>query len=159
MRNYPRTVILLGGILALAFTAGLRLCMRFLWQSVGQPAGARRAAVLGSNRATALTILVLQRSESMNATPVAVIDADPAAARLRIHGVTVHYAGEDPPSLLRKLRADVLIVPSGGQLAEGHQRILEQCREAGVPIGQFEIGLSSWIGDSHAAAAVSHVTA
>lgn len=148
MRDYSRGVILLYAFLVLAFAAGLRLSMRLLWQTLAMPVGARRAAVLGANGATALTVLVLQQNGPMNAAPVAVIDPDPAADRLHIHGVTVHYAGDDTLTLLRKLRADLLVVPSGEKLTDDHRRILEQCRDAGVPIEQFEIGMSTWRADS-----------
>jgi UDP-GlcNAc:undecaprenyl-phosphate GlcNAc-1-phosphate transferase len=155
MRGYSLGVILLYTFLVLAFTAGLRLSMRLLWQALAMPVGARKAAVLGANGTTELMVLALQRSRPMNATPVAVIDPDPAASRLHIHGVTVHYAGENAPSLLRKLRADLLVVPSGEKLTDEHRRILEQCRDAGVPIEQFEIGLSTWSGDGHPAKVVA----
>lgn len=151
VRDYSRGVILLYTFLVFAATAGLRVSMLFLWQSLVVPIGTRRAAVLGVNGATALTVLVLQSGGPMNATPVAVIDADPAANRLRIHGVTVHHAGDSAPRLLDKLRADVLVVLAGEKLTVEHQRILEQCREAGVPIEQLEIGTSPWMGDSHIA--------
>ena len=159
MRDYSRGVILLYAFLVLAFTAGLRLSMRLLWQTLAMPVGARRAAVLGANGATALIVLVLQRSWPMNATPVAVIDPDPAADRLHIHGVTVHYAGENAPHLLRRLRADLLVVPSGEKLTDEHRRILEQCREAGVPIEQFEVGMRVWKGDPLTATVGSHASA
>jgi UDP-GlcNAc:undecaprenyl-phosphate GlcNAc-1-phosphate transferase len=158
MRDYSRAVIVLYAFLALAFTAGLRLSMRLLWQTLAMPAGARRAAMLGVNGATALAVLVLQRSLPMNAAPVAIIDPDPAADRLRIHGVTVHYAGENAALLLRRIRADLLVVPSGEKLTDEHRRILEQCREAGVPIEQFEIGMSTWTGDPHTVPLSSYVT-
>jgi FlaA1/EpsC-like NDP-sugar epimerase len=159
MRGYSRGVILFYVFLVLAFTAGLRLSMRLLWQTLAMPVGARRAAVLGANGATALTVVVLQRSGPMNAAPVAVIDPDPAADRLHIHGVTVHYAGKNAPLLLRKLRADLLVVPCGETLTDEHRRILQQCREAGVPIEQFEVRMSTWMGDSYTAAVSSHAIA
>jgi FlaA1/EpsC-like NDP-sugar epimerase len=144
MRDYSRGVILLYAFLVLAFTAGLRLSMRFLWQNLAIPVGARRVALLGANGASALTVLVMQRSRLIDAEPVGIIDADPAVHRLRIHGVKVHYAGDDACSLLRKLRVDLLVVPFGEKLTDGHQRILEQCVEAGVPIEQFEVGMRAW---------------
>ncbi len=155
--RYSRGVILLYTFLVLAATAGLRLSMHFLWQSLARPAGARRAVVLAANRATALAVLVLQSGGPMNATPVAVIDADPAADRLRIHGVTVHHAVDSAPHLLHKLRADVLVVLAGERLTIEHRRILEQCREAGVPIEQLEIGMSAWMGDAQIDAAAQRV--
>jgi UDP-GlcNAc:undecaprenyl-phosphate GlcNAc-1-phosphate transferase len=159
MRDYPRGIILLYAFLALAFTAGLRLSMWLLWQTLALPVSARRAAVLGANGATALTILVLQGIQAMNAKPVAVIDPDPAADRLRIHGVTVHYAGQDAPLLLRKLGADLLVVSSGGDLTCDHRRILQQCHAAGVAIEHFEMGMSGWTGEElgSVAASDSHV--
>jgi UDP-GlcNAc:undecaprenyl-phosphate/decaprenyl-phosphate GlcNAc-1-phosphate transferase len=159
MRGYSRGVVLLYAFLVLAFTAGLRLSMQFLWQSLAIPVGARRVAVLGANGAAALTVLVMQQSGLMNAEPIGIIDADPAADRRRIHGVKVHYSGSDACRLLRKLRADLLVVPSGETLTDEHRRILEQCREAGVPIEQFEVGMRSWNGESKTAKVGSQVVA
>jgi FlaA1/EpsC-like NDP-sugar epimerase len=158
MRNYSSAVILLYAFFVLVFTVGLRLQMRLLWQALAKPISTRRAAILCSG-ATEVMILVLQQQTSLDAVPVAVIDVDPAADGLRIHGVSVHYAGEDVPRLLRKIRADLVVVPSGEELTDGNQHILEQCREAGVPIQQFEIGMSPWTGDSHTAKLTSYATA
>lgn len=159
LRGYSRGVILLYALLVLAFTAGLRLSMRLLWQSLAMPVGARRAAVLGANGSTALAVLLLQRSRLMNAAPVAVIDPDPATDRLHIHGITVHYAGENAVHLLRRIRADVVVVPAGEKLTAEHLRILEQCSEAGVPVEQLEVGMRLWNGDSHTAETASHAIA
>ena len=147
MRGYSRGVILLYALLVLVFTTGLRLSMRLLWQTLAMPPGARRAVVLGSSVATALTVLVLQCSKTINASPVAIVDPDPAAGRLRIHGVRVYCDQGDASGLLRKMRADLLIVPSEERLTNQHLRILDQCREAGVPIEQFEVGMKAWEGD------------
>jgi UDP-GlcNAc:undecaprenyl-phosphate GlcNAc-1-phosphate transferase len=144
IRDYSRAVILIYAFLTLAFTAGLRLSMRLLWQTLGRPASSRRAAVLRANGSTELVVLALQRSLSMDASPVAVIDPDPAANRLRIHGVAVHYAGNNPLRLLRDIQADLLVVPAGKDLSEEHRRILHQCCEAGLPVAQFYIGMSRW---------------
>jgi len=159
IHGYSRGVVLLCAFFVLAFTAGLRLLMRVLWLSLALPVGARRAAVLGANGSTALTVLLLQRSRLINTTPVAVIDPDPAADRVHIHGVTVHYAGDNAPRLLRKLHADLLVVSSGEPFTGEHRRILEQCREAGVPIEQLEVGMREWKGDLCTAEAGRHAVA
>lgn len=156
MRDYSRGVIVLYGFFVLAFTAGLRLLMRMLWQTLGKPSNTRRAVVLGSNGATELTVLALQRSDTMDTSPVAVIDMNPAADRLRVHGVTVHYVGDDALPLLRQLRADLLVVPSGTALSDGHRRILAQCRAAGVQIERFDIGMSAWLEDLQLAAQINN---
>jgi hypothetical protein len=149
VRGYSRGVIVLYAFLVLAFMAGLRLSMRLLWLTLAKPASTRRAVVLGANGATELVVLVLQGSRHLDAAPVAIIDPDPAAHRLRIHGVTVYHAGEDVIRLLRQVGADLLVVPFGEELTDGHRRIIEQCHEAGVPVAQFDIGMSPWTGDSH----------
>jgi FlaA1/EpsC-like NDP-sugar epimerase len=141
IHDFPRSISLLYTFLALAFTVGSRLSLRLLWQSLALPVGRRRAAVLGVNGEAAIAILVLQESVPINATPVAVIDSDPACDRLRIHGVTVHCAGDDAPELLRRLGADLLVVPSAERLTAAHRRILEQCQDAGVITEQFEVGM------------------
>jgi len=151
-RDYSRGVLVLYGFFVLAFTAGLRLSMRLFWQTLGKPSSTRRAVVLGGNGATELAVLALQRSHSMDTAPVAVIDPNPAANRLRVHGVKVHFAGDDALRLMRQIRADLLVVPSGEILSGEHRRILAQCRAAGVPIEQFDIGMSAWMEDGRLAA-------
>jgi UDP-GlcNAc:undecaprenyl-phosphate/decaprenyl-phosphate GlcNAc-1-phosphate transferase len=151
MRDYSRGVLVLYGFFALVFTAGLRLSMRLLWQTLGKPSCTRRAVVLSANGSTELAVLVLQRSHSIDTAPVAVIDPNPAADRMRVHGVTVHYVGNDALPLLRQTRADLLVVPSGEDLSDEHRRILAQCRAAGMPIEQFDVGMSAWIEDSQSA--------
>lgn len=148
MRSYSRGVIALYAFLLMAATAGLRLAMRLLWQTLAKPVSSRRAAVLGANGSTALVILVLQRSHPMDTAPIAVIDPDPAADHLRIHGVPVHYGGDNVAHLLQRVRADVMIVPCGEELTDCHRHILEQCREAGVPIAQFSVSITPWLQDS-----------
>lgn len=156
VRDYSRGVIVLYAFLVLAFMAGLRLSMRLLWQTLAKPVSTRRAAVLGANGGTELVVLVMQRSRLLDAAPVVVIDPDPAANRQRVHGVTVHYAGENALQFLRQIRADLLVVPCGEELTAGHRRIIEQCRAAGVPIEQFDVGMSTWIGDARTASVGSH---
>ena len=156
MRDYSRGVILLYAFLVLAFTAALRLSMRLLWQTLAKPVGTRRAAVLGANGSTA--------------THRACAATEPADGRCA-GGSHRSRPGRSPPaysrshralcrrkraSLLRKLRADLLVVPSGEELTDEHRRILEQCREAGVPIEQFDVGMSAWKGDSLFATTRSH---
>jgi UDP-GlcNAc:undecaprenyl-phosphate GlcNAc-1-phosphate transferase len=159
VRDYSRGVILLYAFFVLAFTAGLRLSMRLLWQTLGKPPASRRAAVLGATGATEIAVLVLQRSRSMKIAPVGVVDPDPACDRMRMHGIAVHYAGEDLVRLLRHIRADVLVVPAGEALSDGHRRILEQCRAAGVSIEQLDVAMSTWTEDSDEASVDAHAIA
>ena len=159
MQDDWRSIILLYAFFVLAFTAGLRFFMRLLWNTLVAPVGARRAVVLGANGATELMVLVLRQSRQMNATPVAVIDLDQSADRLRIHGVAVHYAGKNVVSLLKKLRTDLLVVPCGEELTSEHQRILEQCSAAGVVIEQLEVGMKTWQGEFIHTSSALHVVA
>jgi UDP-GlcNAc:undecaprenyl-phosphate GlcNAc-1-phosphate transferase len=143
--EYSRGVVVLYALLVLAFTAGVRLSMRLLWHSLNRPTSTRRAAVLAAGGLTDVAVLVLQRYGLMNATPVAVLDPDPAAHHLRVHGVKVHYAGEHTSQLLTRLRADLLVVPGGAALSGEHRAIVDQCSRAGVPIEQLDLGMTSWI--------------
>jgi UDP-GlcNAc:undecaprenyl-phosphate GlcNAc-1-phosphate transferase len=159
IRDYSRGVLLLYALLVLGFTAGLRLCMLLLWQTLAKPVGTRRAAVLGANGSTELVVLVLQRSQSIDADPVAVVDPDPATDRLRIHGVSVHYVGENAPRLLSEIRADLLVVPCGEELTDGHRRIIERCRMAGMLIKQLDIGMKTWTEDPQTDGLSAHAIA
>jgi UDP-GlcNAc:undecaprenyl-phosphate GlcNAc-1-phosphate transferase len=159
MRDNLNSVILLYVCFVLAFTAGLRFFMRLLWSTLAKPVGTRRAVVLGANGATELMVLVLRQSRQMNATPVAVIDTDQSADRRHIHGVAIHYVGENALPLLQKLHTDLLVFPSGEELTDEHWRILEHCRAAGITIEQLEVGMRVWKGESRCTTSALHVIA
>jgi FlaA1/EpsC-like NDP-sugar epimerase len=154
-----RSIILLYAFFVLAFTAGLRVFMRLLWNTLAAPVGARRAVVLGASGATELMVLVLRQSRQMNATPVAVIDPDQSVDRQRIHGVVTHYAGNNVVSLLHKFRTDLVVVPCGEELSYEHRRILEQCIAAGFLIEQLEVGMKAWKGEPIHTSGALHVVA
>jgi FlaA1/EpsC-like NDP-sugar epimerase len=118
--------------------------MRLLWHSLSLRSGVRRGVVLGTGGAAAIVVLVLQQNHSLNTNPVAVIDTDPASDRLRIHGVAVHYVGENGVDLVRRTGADLLIVPASIRLSPNERSIVEQCRDAGISIEQFDVGLHHW---------------
>ena len=159
MQDDWRSVIPLYAFFVLAFTAGLRFLMRLFWNTLVAPVGTRRAVVLGANGATELMVLVLRQSRQMNATPVAVIDPDLSADRLRIHGVAVHYAGDNVVSLLVRLRTDLLVVPFGEELTDEHRRILERCSAAGFTIEQLEVGMKAWKCEAIHTSSALHVVA
>lgn len=141
MRDYSRGVVLIYMFLVFSFMVGLRVSLRFLWQTLGQNRGYRKAAVLGADVAGEVLVLVLQRDIKMRAYPVLVLDSDPASQHMRVHGVAVRHAGADAPEILKRSGVEVLIVPADCTRSAERLQIIAACWRAGFPVEQFELSV------------------
>ena len=88
--NYPRSVIILTGLLSLGLLAGIRLSVRWLreWLQIVEPT-ARRVLIVGAGNAGELLVRDLQTNPSYNYRPVAFVDDDSIKQQVNIHGVPV----------------------------------------------------------------------
>ena len=88
--TYPRSVIILTGLLAGGFLAGIRLAVRAFreWLRIVGPT-ARRLLIVGAGNAGELLVLDLQSNPSYDYKPIALVDDDPVKRKIRIHGVPV----------------------------------------------------------------------
>ena len=140
-RGYSRGVIVLYAVLTIFYSVTIRALLRFLWDTLPS-IEKRRAAILGAGVAGELAVLLLQRSEDMRAKPVMILDADPAAAHMRIHGVPVRCMGPDVFDALVKARIDLLVlVETNGALPEMHRELALACKRAGLDVEQCDISL------------------
>ena len=88
--QYPRSVIILTGLLSGLYLAGIRLAVRWFreWLQITGPT-ARRVLVVGAGNAGELLVRDMLSDSGYNSKPVAFVDDDPVKRRMKIHGIPV----------------------------------------------------------------------
>lgn len=134
-RDYPRSVIILTGLLTAGFLAGIRLTVRALreWLHIVGPT-ARRVLVVGAGRAGEMLVRDLQTNPSYNYKPVAFVDDDPVKQNAKIHGVPVVGTIEAITNALARAEAHEIIVAIPSATPRLMQRILASSEAGRVPI-------------------------
>jgi len=133
--SYPRSVIILTGVLSGLFLAGIRLVVRWFreWLHVLSPT-ARRVLVVGAGNAGELLIRDMLSDGGSHYRPVGLVDDDPIKRKMKIHGIPVVGTIEDIPGLTRDLVAHEIIVAIPSASTSLKQRILASSEGCKVPI-------------------------
>lgn len=131
---FPRSVLLIEGILTLLMIAALWLAYRLAFersQHVRHANGRRRRVLMvGAGDAGQMLVREMQRTPT-GLLPVGYVDDDPVKWRTRIHGVKVWGSVSQLPALVSRHRVDeiVIAIPSAEPVAI--RRIVELCEQAG----------------------------
>ena len=132
---YPRSVIILTGVLSGLYLAGIRLAVRWFreWLQVSSPM-ARRVLIVGAGNASELLVRDMLSDASYHYRPVGLIDDDPVKRRMKIHGVPVVGKIEEMPDLVRRLLVHEIIVaiPSASNAVK--QKILAASEGCKIPL-------------------------
>jgi FlaA1/EpsC-like NDP-sugar epimerase len=133
--GYPRSVIILTGVLSGLFLAGVRLAVRWFreWLQVLSPT-ARRVLVVGAGNAGELLIRDMLSSADSDYRPVGLVDDDPIKRKMKIHGIPVVGTIADIPGMARGLVAHEIIVAIPSASTALKQRILAASEGCKVPI-------------------------
>jgi len=133
--GYPRSVIILTGVLSALFLAGIRLVVRWFreWLHVASPT-ARRVLVVGAGNAGELLIRDMLSSAGSNYRPVGLVDDDPIKRKKKIHGVPVVGTIAEITGLAQGLDAHEIIVAIPSASTSLKQRILAASEGCKVPI-------------------------
>jgi FlaA1/EpsC-like NDP-sugar epimerase len=129
----PRQIAVMDLLLTLAFVAGTRLLARTVTEGPRLVNGPR-VIVVGAGDAGHLIVREIQRSRQLSATPIGVVDDDPRARSLRVHGVRVLGRIDDLPRLLREHKPDEVLIAIPSAPGEVRRRVLEMCRSKGVAV-------------------------
>ena len=138
MRDYSRGVILLYGVLAFGFMAGIRISLRYFWQTLAPAPARRRAAIVGAGNTAEIVMLVLRSYEDLQANAVLILDTDPARDSTRVYGIPVRYSGTELARTLRQHRIDLVIVGAAPATPE-EREIAETCLQLTIPVFRFEV--------------------
>ena len=133
--EYPRSVIILTGLLSGLYLAGIRLAVRWFreWLRILSPA-VRRVLIVGAGHAGELLIRDMLSDADAHYRPIGLVDDDPVKRRMKIHGVPVVGGIEGLADLARRLVAHEIIVaiPSASNTLK--QRIISSAEGCKVPI-------------------------
>jgi FlaA1/EpsC-like NDP-sugar epimerase len=135
--SVPRGIVAIDWLLAVAFVTGARLLARTL---IERPARGlfmtrgKEALIVGAGDAGQLVIREMLKTPRLGYAPIGLVDDDPRKRNMRLHGVRVLGATDQLPRLLTDNRPDevIIAIPSGA--GEVRQRIVNACRDAGVPV-------------------------
>jgi FlaA1/EpsC-like NDP-sugar epimerase len=132
---YPRSVIILTGVLSGLFLAGIRLVVRWFreWLHVLSPM-ARRVLVVGAGNAGELLIRDMLSDGRSHYRPVGLVDDDPIKRKMKIHGIPVVGTIGDITNLTRDFVAHEIIVAIPSASTALKQRILAASEGCKVPI-------------------------
>ncbi|MDP1949135.1 MAG: nucleoside-diphosphate sugar epimerase/dehydratase [Nitrospirota bacterium] len=133
--TYPRSVIILTGVLVAGSLAAIRLgvrCFREWLQIVGP--SARRVLIVGAGNAGEQLARDMHSDARYNYKPVGFVDDDPVKRKMKIHGVPVVGGIADIPSLARGLVVHEIIVAIPSASTALKQRILVASEGCKIPI-------------------------
>ena len=134
-KDYPRSVIILTGLLSGGFLAGIRLAVRSFreWLQIVGPT-ARRVLIVGAGHAGELLVRDLQTTPSYNYRPVAFVDDDPVKRKVRIHGIPVVGTISEITKAVERYSAHEIIVAIPSASPKTMQNILAACESCPVAL-------------------------
>jgi FlaA1/EpsC-like NDP-sugar epimerase len=133
----PRSVLVTDLLILLAFVTGVRLLARTLMERPGRRgfvARGKEVLVVGAGDAGQLILREMQKNPALGYTPIGLVDDDPRMRNVRLQGVRVFGSTSDLPALLADNRPDEVIIAIPSAAGETRQRIVNACRDAGVPV-------------------------
>lgn len=132
---YPRSVIILTGLLSGLYLAGIRLAVRWFreWLQIIGPT-ARRVLIVGAGNAGELLVRDMLSDASYNSRPVAFVDDDPVKRKMKIHGIPVVGTTADIKTVADHVEAHEIIVAIPSATTTVKQRILAGSEGCTAPI-------------------------
>lgn len=133
--EYPRSVIILTGLLTGLYLAGIRVAVRWLreWLRVIEPT-TRRALIIGAGNAGELLVQDMLSDGGYNCRPVGFVDDDPIKRNKKIHGIPVVGTIADTRKAADKLGAQEIIIAIPSASTTVMQKILSASEGCTVPL-------------------------
>ena len=146
--QYPRSVIILTGLLNGLYLAGARLAVRGFreWVQVVDPS-ARRVLIIGAGHAGELLVRDMLSDANYNCRPVGFVDDDPVKLKKKIHGIPVVGMIADTKNAAERLNAQEIIVAIPSSSTAVKQKILAASEGCTVPIKTLP-SVRSLLGDA-----------
>ena len=155
----PRGIAVIDWLFLLALVAGTRLLARSIFErpaASGLVARGKEVIVVGAGDAGQLIVKEMQRGR-IGYTPIGFVDDDARKRNDRIQGVRVLGTTAELPHILNDNRPDELLIAIPSASGDVRQKVVEQARDAHVPVKTLP-GLYELIsGDSNLAAQIRPV--
>jgi FlaA1/EpsC-like NDP-sugar epimerase len=133
----PRSVALIDWVLLLAFVAGTRMLARTLLERPSARdlvAHGKEVIVVGAGDAGHLIVKEMLRQPSLGYTPIGLVDDDPKARNLRVHGVRVLGTTDDLPAILHKQRPDEVLIAIPSAPGSVRARVVDIARREHISV-------------------------
>ena len=133
--QYPRSAIILTGLLNALYLVGIRLAVRWFkeWlRIVGS--SARRALIVGAGNAGELLARDMLSGGDYDCRPVGFLDDDPVKRKMRIHGIPVVGTIATIKQAADKLEANEIIIAIPSASTTVMQKILTASEGCTIPI-------------------------
>ena len=132
--NFPRSVVLIDGLLVLLLVGGVRFSVRLATRRQpslqGKPA--RRVLIVGAGDAGAMIVRELRKNGALGLEPVGFIDDDPFKQHVRIHGVPVLGNRADIVETVHEYKISQVIIAMPTANGATIREIVRICDQAGV---------------------------
>ncbi len=133
--EFPRSVPVIGGLLAVLIAGGLRYSVRLAERSLHNRSGkgeGQRVLVAGAGAAGVMIVQEMQRNRTLDMVPVAFVDDAPEKQGVRIRGVPVVGRLSDIRKAARETGADQVIIAMPSATGKIIRDIVHICEQAGV---------------------------
>ncbi|MGA6826561.1 polysaccharide biosynthesis protein [Nitrospira sp. NS4] len=135
LAEYPRSIIILTGLLSGLYIAGIRMAVRWFreWLQIVAPT-ARRVLIVGAGRAGELLVRDMLSDPSYHSRPVGFIDDDPVKRKMKIHGIPVVGTIGEIKQVADRLEVREIIVALPSASTVTKQKILAASEGCTAPI-------------------------
>jgi FlaA1/EpsC-like NDP-sugar epimerase len=135
----PAGVIVLFGLLAVAFTCGVRLLVSEVFErpvrGFTPKRGARDVLIVGAGDGGRLVLREMVRNPALGYRPVGFADDDPRKRGLRLdHGLRVLGGTDELPRILDEVEPEEVIIAIPSAPGTLRARVVTACRARGIPI-------------------------
>jgi FlaA1/EpsC-like NDP-sugar epimerase len=133
--QYPRSVIVLTGLLNGLYLVGIRLAVRWFreWLRIVGPT-TRRAVIVGAGNAGELLVRDMLSGGDYDCRPVGFLDDDPVKRKMRIHGIPVVGTITAIKEAAEKFEANEIIIAIPSASTTVMQKILTASEGCTIPI-------------------------
>lgn len=133
--QYPRSVIILTGLLNALYLVGIRLAVRWFkeWLRIVGPT-ARRALIVGAGNAGELLVRDMLSGGDYDCRPVGFLDDDPIKRKMSIHGIPVVGTTTAIKEASEKLEVNEIIIAIPSASTAVMQKILTASEGCAIPI-------------------------
>jgi len=162
--GFPRSLLLIEGMLTLLLVGGVRFSFRVTHGA--RPSGAspavtrngsrKRVLIVGAGDAGALILRELHANPGLGLDPVAFLDDDKSKKGLRIHNVPVLGDVHALPAVVQAQKIEVVIIAMPTAPGRVVRKVAELCRKVGVPVKTIP-GLYEILGGSVKVSAIREV--
>ena len=133
--QYPRSIIILTGLLSGLYLVGIRVALRWLreWFQITSLT-ANRVLVVGAGNTGELLVRAMLSDSAYNSKPVAFVDDDPVKQKMKIHGIPIVGRIADIKAAVNRFGAHEIVVAVPSASTAIKQVILVAAEGCTVPI-------------------------